>query len=81
MERIEEFIKNEIKDLEDFVFTLEEEKEYVYANFTEVLGEEKNKELMFQVIGDILYLHLSDYGWKAVQKGSNNKYFWIELLK
>lgn len=79
--RIKDFIDNQLENLDDIIYKIEEDKNHVYAIFTEILSENTNKEMTFKILNDILYLHTIDYGWKPVEKGNANKYFWIELLK
>ena len=74
------FIKNQTLDLNDFTYTIDEDDNLLYIEFTEVLGEKKNIELTFKLLNEILYYHSLTYGWKPVEKGSNNKFFWIDLL-
>lgn len=80
-ERTLDFIKKQILDLNDFTYKLEEDKEYIYIIFSEVLGKNIEKEFTFKLIDETLFMHTTSYGWKPVEKGSANKYFWIELLK
>ena len=47
----------------------------------EILNENRNKEITFKLLDEVLYMHSISYGWKPVEKGVANKYFWIELLK
>lgn len=79
-EKALDFIKKQIIDLNDFTYTTDEDGEYFYIEFTEVLGQEKNIEFTFKLINDTLFFHSITFGWKPVEKGSNNKYFWIDLL-
>lgn len=78
--RVLDFIKREIIDLNDFVYTTDSDENHFYVEFSEVLGEEKVFELTFKLINDTLFYHSMTFGWKPVEKGSNNKYFWIDLL-
>ncbi len=80
-ERTLDFIKKQILDLNDFTYKLEEDKEYIYIIFSEGLGKNLEKEFTFKLIEQTLFMHTTSYGWKPVEKGSANKYFWIELLK
>jgi hypothetical protein len=79
-EEIEDFIKKQFEDLEDFVYELDVEDNYVYINFTEILGKESKKEMAFKMIDNKLQYHSISYGWKVLGRGTNIKYFWIDLL-
>ena len=78
---VEEFITKQLEGIDDFVCTLEEEELFVYVNFSQVLGEDVDKEMTFKLINDKLYFHSLDYGWKTLDILVNNKYFWIDLIK
>jgi hypothetical protein len=80
-ERIKDFIDKQLENLDDFSYKIESDENHIYAIFTEVLSEKVNLELTFKLLDDVLYLHSITYGWKPVEKGVANKYFWIELLK
>ncbi len=80
-ERIKDFIDKQFENLDDFSYKVESDENHIYAIFTEVLSEKVNLELTFKLLDDVLYLHSITYGWKPVEKGVANKYFWIELLK
>ncbi|MFV0564178.1 hypothetical protein [Malaciobacter mytili] len=80
-ERTLDFIKKQILDLNDFSYKLEDDGEYIYIIFSEALGKDIEKEFTFKLIDEILFMHTTSYGWKPVEKGAANKYFWIELLK
>ncbi len=80
-ERIKDFIDKQLENLEDTVYKIEEDKNHIYAIFTEILSENANIEITFKLLDDVLYMHSITYGWKPVEKGVANKYFWIELLK
>lgn len=80
-DRIKDFVDIQFENLEDPIYKIEEDENHVYAIFTEVLGKNVSKEITFKILNDILYLHSVTYGWKPVEKGNANKYFWIELLK
>ncbi len=80
-ERIKDFINKQLENLDDFSYKIESDDNHIYAIFTEVLSEKVNLELTFKLLDDVLYLHSITYGWKPVEKGVANKYFWIELLK
>jgi len=79
-EKIEVFIKKQFEDLEDFTYELDFEDNYVYMNFTKVLGGKTNKELAFKIIDNKLQYHSLTYGWKVLDASTNIKYFWIDLL-
>lgn len=78
--RVLEFIKKEFLDLEDFIYEVEIKGEYLYLRFFEVLSKSRDCELMFKIIDENLYLHSTSYGWKNLDRGNSNRYFWIELL-
>lgn len=80
-ERLKDFINKQLENLDDFSYKIEADENHIYAIFTEVLSEKVNLELTFKILDDVLYLHSITYGWKPVEKGIANKYFWIELLK
>ncbi|AXH13655.1 hypothetical protein CRU99_04760 [Malaciobacter mytili] len=80
-ERTLDFIKKQILDLNDFSYKLEDDGEYIYIIFSEALGKDIEKEFTFKLIDETLFMHTTSYGWKPVEKGAANKYFWIELLK
>ncbi len=75
------FIKKQILDLNDFAYKLEEDGEYIHIIFNEAFGKDIKKEFTFKLIDKMLFMHTTSYGWKPIEKGSANKYFWIELLK
>lgn len=79
-EKVENFIKNQFEELEDFSYELELEDNYIYINFSEVLGEDSKKEMAFKIIDNKLQYHSLTYGWKVLDRGTNIKYFWIDLL-
>jgi hypothetical protein len=80
MQRVKEFIDKQIIDLEEFNYKIEEEKEFIYVLFSQILGIKREKELTFKFFDDILFYHSVNYGWKPVEKTINNRYFWIDLL-
>lgn len=80
-ERIIDFIDKQFENLDNFNYKIEVDKNHVYAIFTEILSEKTDKEMTFKLLDDNLYLHSTTYGWKPVEKGSANKYFWLELLE
>ena len=79
-ERIKDFIDKQLENLDNFSYKLEEDENHIYAIFTEILRKYTNKELTFKLLDDVLYLHSITYGWKPVEKGVANKYFWLEIL-
>ncbi|MBY0540537.1 MAG: hypothetical protein WCR78_09885 [Arcobacteraceae bacterium] len=80
-ERIKDFIDKQLENLEDTIYKIEEDKNHIYAIFTEILSQKANIEITFKILDEVLYMHSISYGWKPVEKGVANKYFWIELLK
>ena len=80
-ERIKDFIDKQLENLEDSIYKIEEDKNHLYVIFSEILNENRNKEITFKLLDEVLYMHSVTYGWKPVEKGVANKYFWIELLK
>ncbi|MDD4329044.1 MAG: hypothetical protein PHD79_03755 [Aliarcobacter sp.] len=80
-ERIKDFIDKQLENLEDSIYKIEEDKNHIYVIFSEILNENTNKEITFKILDEVLYMHSISYGWKPVEKGVANKYFWIELLK
>lgn len=80
-ERIKDFIDKQLENLDDFSYKIEIDENHMYAIFSEILSENTNKEITFKLLDEVLYMHSVTYGWKPVEKGVANKYFWIELLK
>lgn len=80
-ERIKDFIDKQLENLEDSIYKIEEDKNHIYVIFSEILNENTDKEITFKILDEVLYMHSISYGWKPVEKGVANKYFWIELLK
>ena len=80
-ERIKDFIDKQFGNLDDFSYKIEIDENHIYAIFSEILSENTNKEITFKLLDEVLYMHSVTYGWKPVEKGVANKYFWIELLK
>ena len=80
-ERIKDFIDKQFENLDDFSYKIEIDENYIYVIFSEILSENTNKEITFKLLDEVLYMHSVTYGWKPVEKGVANKYFWIELLK
>jgi len=79
-EKIKDFIKNQFEDLEEFTYDLDIEDNYVYINFTEIMGKDSKKEMAFKIIDNKLQYHSLSYGWKVLERRTNIKYFWIDLL-
>jgi hypothetical protein len=79
-ERIKDFIDKQLENLDNFSYKVEEDENHIYAMFTEILSKYTNKEITFKLLDDVLYLHSITYGWKPVEKGVANKYFWLEIL-
>ena len=80
-DRIKDFIDKQVENLDDIIYKIESDDNHIYANFEEILSETTNKEITFKLLDEVLYMHSVTYGWKPVEKGVANKYFWIELLK
>lgn len=80
-ERIEDFLYKQLENLDNFSYKIETDENHTYTIFSEILGKYTNKELTFKVLDEVLYLHSINYGWKPVEKGVANKYFWLEILK
>ncbi len=81
-ERVKDFLDKQLVDFTNFRYEMEEDEEgYLYVIFNEILGEESQKETTFKIIKDNLYIHSTSFGWKAVEKGSGNKFFWIEIVR
>jgi hypothetical protein len=78
--RIKDFIDKQIENLEEFDYEIQIDENHIYVIFNIVLNKKVDKEITFKVLDDILYLHSTTYGWKPVEKGIANKYFWIEIL-
>ena len=79
-EQVKKFITKQLEDLDNFVYILEEEDLYCYVIFSQILGENINKEMTFKIIDNKLYYHSINYGWKVLSIETNNKYFWIDLV-
>ena len=79
-DRIKDFIDKQFENLDDFSYKIEFDENHIYAIFSEILSENTNKEITFKLLDEVLYLHSTTYGWKPVEKGVGNKYFWLELL-
>ncbi|MBP9489860.1 MAG: hypothetical protein KBE77_00270 [Aliarcobacter sp.] len=80
-DRIKDFIDKQVENLDDIIYKIESDDNHIYAIFEEILSETTNKEITFKLLDEVLYMHSVTYGWKPVEKGVANKYFWIELLK
>lgn len=80
MQRVKDFLEIQTIDLEEFNYKIEEEKEFIYVIFSLILGKKVDKEFTFKYINNILFYHSINYGWKPIEKVSNNRYFWIDLL-
>lgn len=80
-DRIKDFIDKQVENLDDIIYKIESDDNHIYAIFSEILSETTNKEITFKLLDEVLYMHSVTYGWKPVEKGVANKYFWIELLK
>ncbi|MBU0923571.1 hypothetical protein KKG81_01690 [bacterium] len=78
--RIKDFIDKQIENLEEFDYEIQMDENHIYVIFNIILNKKVDKEITFKVLDDILYLHSTTYGWKPVEKGIVNKYFWIEIL-
>jgi len=78
---VKKFLDTQLVDFTNFRYEMEEDGEYLYVTFTEIFGEDANKETTFKIIKDTLYMHSTSFGWKAVERGSANKFFWIELVR
>ena len=78
--RVKDFIDLQIENLEEFHYEIQTDEFHIYAVFSTVLDKKVNKELTFKLVDDVLFLHSTTYGWKAVEKNVLNKYFWIEIL-
>ena len=77
---VKDFLEKQFLDLEDSIYEIEEDENHLYVIFSTILDKEVEKEMTFKILNDVLYLHTITYGWKAVEKESANKYFWLELL-
>jgi len=80
-DRIKDFIDKQLENLDNFAYKIEEDENHVYAIFSEILSEDADKEITFKILDKVLYMHSITYGWKPVEKGSANKYFWLEILE
>ena len=57
MQRVKEFIEKQIIDLEEFDYKIEQENEFIYVLFSQILGKKIDKELTFKLFDDILFYH------------------------
>jgi len=80
-EQVQDFLDKQLVDFTNFRYEFEEDGEYLYVHFQEVLGEQVEVETTFKIIKDTLYFHSTSFGWKPVAKGSANKFFWIDLVR
>jgi len=79
-EKIEEILKKQFEDLQDFSYSIDIEDDFIYIEFTQILGKDCIKEMIFRMIDKKLQYHSLSYGWKILDKDTNIKYFWIDLL-
>lgn len=80
-QKVKNFIDTQIENLEEFDYEIQMDENHIYIIFSSILGEKVDKEITFKLLDEVLYMHSVTYGWKPVEKGVANKYFWIELLK
>ncbi|MCJ8327297.1 MAG: hypothetical protein MJK08_09385 [Campylobacterales bacterium] len=76
---VQEFLNKSFLDLGEFSYELEKDEEFLIVNFTEIFSSKVEKEIMFKIIDDSLYLHSTSFGFKKLIR-DNIKFFWIELL-
>ena len=79
--RIKDFIDKQLENLDNFTYRIEQDENHIYAIFTEILSKDVDKEITFKILDEVLYMHSITYGWKPVEKGVANKYFWLEVLE
>lgn len=79
-EKIQEFIKIQFEELDEFKYTFDIEDDFAYLEFTEIFDQSCQKEMTFRIIDDKLQYHSLSYGWKILDRGTNIKFFWIDLL-
>ena len=79
-QKVKNFIDTQIENLEEFDYEIQIDENHVYAIFSTILGKKADKEITFKLLDEILFIHSTTYGWKPVEKGIANKYFWIEIL-
>ena len=80
-QKVKNFIDTQIENLEEFDYEIQMDENHIYIIFSSILGKKVDKEITFKLLDEVLYMHSIFYGWKPVEKGVANKYFWIELLK
>ena len=78
--RIKDFIDKQIENLEEFDYEIQTDENHIYVIFSSILGKKVDKEITFKLLDEVLFLHSTTYGWKPIEKGVANKYFWIEIL-
>ena len=79
-QKVKNFIDTQIENLEEFDYEIQIDENHVYAVFNIILGKKIDKEITFKILDEVLFIHSTTYGWKPVEKGIANKYFWIEML-
>ena len=79
-QKVKNFIDTQIENLEEFDYEIQIDENHVYAVFNIILGKKIDKEITFKILDGVLFIHSTTYGWKPVEKGIANKYFWIEIL-
>jgi hypothetical protein len=79
-QKVKNFIDTQIENLEEFDYEIQIDENHVYAIFSTILEKKADKEITFKLLDEILFIHSTTYGWKPVEKGIANKYFWIEML-
>ena len=79
-QKVKNFIDTQIENLEEFDYEIQIDENHVYAVFNIILGKKIDKEITFKILDEVLFIHTTTYGWKPVEKGIANKYFWIEIL-
>lgn len=78
-EKVQEFLNKAFLDLGDFTYTFEDDGDFLIVNVKEIFSSSVDKELMFKIIDDSLYLHSTSFGFKKLIN-ENIKFFWIDLL-
>ena len=79
-QKVKNFIDTQIENLEEFDYEIQIDENHVYAVFNIKLRKKIDKEITFKILDEVLFIHSTTYGWKPVEKGIANKYFWIEIL-
>jgi hypothetical protein len=79
-QKVKNFIDTQIENLEEFDYEIQIDENHVYAIFSTILEKKADKEITFKLLDEVLFIHSTTYGWKPVEKGIANKYFWIEML-